>query len=213
MKISVIVPVYNGEELLNQCLDSVFNQSLSPYEVIVVDDGSKDDTRLIAEDYDILYYHQINQGPGAAKNKGLHLATGDYICFLDHDDLWSKHKLEIQLKELLLNSEKIVIGKTCMTNLTGIQFGEIRYFSALGSMMIDKDVFDTIGIFDTHLSTGEDFDWFKRCYEIYRVTYIDELVLYYRRHEKNLTNDFQLNKQFMLSFIRSNLNKIKQKRG
>ncbi len=88
--VSVIIPAYNTENSLNQCLESVFSQTFLPREVIVINDGSEDDTAKIAHEYGdrIVYLYQENSGQGAARNTGLTVATGDYIAFLDADDYW-----------------------------------------------------------------------------------------------------------------------------
>ena len=87
---SVIIPTYNRAALLREALDSVFAQSFTDYEVIVVDDGSTDETAAVVASYGsrIRYFQQQNQGPGAARNLGAKYATGEYIAFLDSDDLW-----------------------------------------------------------------------------------------------------------------------------
>ena len=93
---SVIIPTYNRADLIRAALDSVFAQEFKGYEVIVVDDGSTDSTREILESYDnrIRLFTQGNKGPGAARNLGLEHATGEYVTFLDSDDLWFPWTLE-----------------------------------------------------------------------------------------------------------------------
>jgi len=88
--VTVIIPAYNAEVCLQRCLESVFAQEHPPYQVIVVNDGSTDDTRKIADVYGnrIEYYERGNQGPGASRNEGLKVARGDYVAFLDADDYW-----------------------------------------------------------------------------------------------------------------------------
>lgn len=90
-KVSVIIPVYNAEQFLNECLLSVTGQSYKEIEIICIDDGSKDNSRAICEEWvkkddRVHYFYQGNQGVSAARNKGLDLSTGDYVCFVDADD-------------------------------------------------------------------------------------------------------------------------------
>ncbi|MES2699616.1 MAG: glycosyltransferase family A protein [Pseudomonadota bacterium] len=95
-KFSVIIPSYNRKRYLSECLDSVFTQSYPPFEVIVVDDGSTDGTVeiLSADTRQLTLIRQQNAGPGAARNRGASIATGDYLAFLDSDDLWFSWTLE-----------------------------------------------------------------------------------------------------------------------
>jgi glycosyltransferase involved in cell wall biosynthesis len=96
MKISVAIPLYNSSKVIKMTLDSVVQQSVSPYEILLLDDGSRDDTINKLETYKsrVKVYTQTNQGVAAARNKLCEVASGDYIAFLDHDDLWHPSYLE-----------------------------------------------------------------------------------------------------------------------
>ena len=101
-RISIIIPTYNRAQLIGMTLDSIFAQTLPPYEVIVVDDGSSDGTKEILETHygnRIIYLINKGKGPGAARNTGLSVATGNYIKFFDSDDWMSPNTLETQLKQ------------------------------------------------------------------------------------------------------------------
>jgi len=95
-KISVVIPTYNNAALLCETLDGVRRQTFKDFEIIVVDDGSKDNTGDVVARYDptIHYLQQSNQGPAAARNKGVSLAQGEFIAFCDHDDIWNERHLE-----------------------------------------------------------------------------------------------------------------------
>src|SRR4030042_4290993 len=113
--VSAIIPVYNGEAFLAEAVESIRQQGYRPIEIIIVDDGSTDNTKRIAAGLkgDVHYVYQPNSGLPAARNRGLNEARGDVIAFLDVDDLWSRDKLEHQL--LRLNdapSAEIVLGYT-----------------------------------------------------------------------------------------------------
>src|SRR5213078_156464 len=100
--VSVIIPVYNGARYLRAALESVFAQTYRPIEVIVVDDGSGDDSGVIAQSFpDVHFIHQENQGVAAARNHGFDAARGEFIAFLDQDDLWTPEKLKVQVNYLL----------------------------------------------------------------------------------------------------------------
>lgn len=114
MKISVIVPIYNVEEYLEECLDSVIAQTFSDWEMILVDDGSTDSSGEIAEKYaqqydNVFVIHQVNGGLSAARNTGLDIAKGEYIYFLDSDDYILDNTLQIAYETAEKNSAELVI--------------------------------------------------------------------------------------------------------
>lgn len=113
--ISVIVPVYNDEKYINQCVDSILNQTYPKLEIILIDDGSTDKTAEICEQYrqkfnQIRVLHKINEGVGASRNAGLAMATGDYILFVDHDDWLDKNHIQNLYDLLKKNDADIAIG-------------------------------------------------------------------------------------------------------
>ena len=101
--VSAIIPTYNSVNYISEAINSVLNQTYKNCEIIVVDDGSTDNTRKTVENYirkyphKIKYFYQENKGPSAARNKGIKEARGNYIAFLDSDDLWLPDKLEKQI--------------------------------------------------------------------------------------------------------------------
>ena len=105
MRISTIIPAYNAESTLKECLKSVVGQSVRPFEVILVDDGSTDNTRSVAAKFEskltLRIVSQANSGLGKARNAGMAAATGDAYAFLDADDVWLPGKLEQGVKGLL----------------------------------------------------------------------------------------------------------------
>ena len=107
--VSVIIPTYNSAEFIEPCLQTVFSQTYSFWEIIVVDDGSVDNTRQVLAPYirdgKIKYLFQQNRGPAAARNLALRHARGEYIAFLDSDDLWTPEKLEKQVTVLQKNED------------------------------------------------------------------------------------------------------------
>ncbi|MGA7301658.1 MAG: glycosyltransferase family A protein, partial [Candidatus Sulfotelmatobacter sp.] len=102
-KVSVVIPTYNRAGTVPRAIESVLAQTFTDLEVIVVDDGSSDDTgKVLGEMFGerIRYFAQVNQGASIARNRGIEEARGEWIAFLDSDDLWEKEKLEWQLKAL-----------------------------------------------------------------------------------------------------------------
>ena len=111
--ISVIIPSFNREKTIERCLDSVINQTYPAFEIIVVDDGSEDQTlNIIKEKYvnRVRVISQNHKGAQAARNKGIKAACGEYISFLDSDDEWVPNKLELQVNELIKNPNKVICG-------------------------------------------------------------------------------------------------------
>lgn len=106
-KFSIIIPVYNVEKYIEKCLDSIFNQTLKDFEVIVVNDGTKDKSIELIKNYDIKIINQKNQGLSAARNRGVKEATGEYLLFLDSDDYLEKDTLK-ELNKSLKNNPDIV---------------------------------------------------------------------------------------------------------
>ena len=109
-KVSVIIPAFNCEKYISEAIDSVLNQTCQNFEIIVIDDGSKDNTGVIVREYLNKYpnkikdFHQENKGPAAARNLGIRNAKCEYIAFLDADDLWGKEKLEKSINFLEKNN-------------------------------------------------------------------------------------------------------------
>lgn len=197
--VSIIVPVYNGEAFLAEAVDNIQQQGWQPLEIIIIDDGSTDGTARVASSLkgNVRYVHQSNQGPAAARNKGLEIAGGNVIGFLDADDLWPEGKLETQLRHLSENpSVDIVLGKTQFMRQSESEDARIAYekylkpgiFLNLGSGLFRRSVFEKVGFFDPKLYYSEDADWFIRARELeVSIALIEEITLFYRIHQNNMT--------------------------
>jgi len=198
--VSVIMPVYNGADFLAEALSDLQQQRYQPLEIIIVDDGSVDETATIAAQFkeDIRYVYQSNQGPAAARNTGIKLATGELIAFLDVDDLWAKNRLSTQVDFLATRPEiDIVQGLIQDLELVRIPHdspifevnSEAYYSVNLGSALYRREVFDTVGLFDETLRYNEDTDWFIRAWDNnIKKAQLDEVALFYRKHDGNMTN-------------------------
>ncbi|MEE9614146.1 MAG: glycosyltransferase family A protein, partial [Thermodesulfobacteriota bacterium] len=110
--VSVVVPVYNRPEYVREALTSVFGQTFKDYEVIVVDDGSTEDTKGALGEYlqGVNYFYKKNGGAASARNYGIEKSTGEYVAFLDSDDLWEEDKLDVQVEFLSRNPD---VGLVC----------------------------------------------------------------------------------------------------
>jgi glycosyltransferase involved in cell wall biosynthesis len=159
--VSCIIPVFNGERFLSEAVESVFAQQGSPLEIIVVDDGSTDGTKQVAERFGsmVTYVHQANAGPASARNRGIERASGELIAFLDSDDLWHPEKTMIQLQRFSARPQLAV----CTAHMQNFWSAEVEHEMAtlqdgrltqvqpnLGSSFLARrSVFDAVGLLDT----------------------------------------------------------------
>jgi len=193
-RVSVIIPTHNRERWVVEAIESILDQSYSDYELILVDDGSNDNTckALISFESRIRYVFQPNAGPSVARNTGIHLARGEWIAFLDSDDLWDKRKLEKQIKVLEESQFKI-----CYTEEKWIRNGKLvnprkkhtkysgwiyQYCLPLciispSSVMIHRSVFNQVGYFDPLLPVAEDYDLWLRISSRYPIKLIPEPLI------------------------------------
>jgi len=193
-KVAVIIPSYNRAALLERALTSVIAQTYAATEIIVIDDGSTDNTQQFIEtNYpQIRYLHQSNKGVSAARNAGINATTCEWICLLDSDDSWQPDKLEKQCKALADNPDYLF----CHTNEIWYRNGKVlnqgkkhekhggnifQYCLPLcaispSSAMINKQLFDDLGLFDENLPACEDYDmWLRICCQ-YPVLFLDEAL-------------------------------------
>ncbi len=222
-RISVIIPVHNGEEFLAETIQSVLGQDQPSLEIIVVDDGSTDGTADVVHGFGdrLRYIYQDNSGRAASpRNKGIGLARGEWLIFLDADDLWPEARLETQLLYMDDPETEIVLGYTqrfWARKGTRVydQFTEPELAMKLAASLIRRSVFDKVGLFDTTLRFCDDWDWYMRAREMgIRIVIHPEVAIYYRRHDHNLTNQEDLaNKEFMMVLKRSIDRRRKQGQG
>jgi glycosyltransferase involved in cell wall biosynthesis len=195
--VSVIIPVYNGGRYLRACLESVFAQTYRPFEVIVVDDGSTDDSGIIAQSFaEVRYIQQTNQGVAAARNNGIEAACGEFYAFLDQDDLWKPEKLKLQIDYLQSHPE---LGYTLTQQQFFLEQGAtlpawfrkdllsvVHTGWVLGTLVVRRTTIAQVGNFATGYSAANDSDWFFRAKaaEI-PMAVVPELLLLKRIHEAN----------------------------
>lgn len=205
--VSVIVPVFNGERFIREAMECILSQGYPSLEIIIVDDGSTDKTRDIAEELPagVRYLNQANLGPAAARNRGINEAMGEYIAFLDVDDLWPKDNLSLLVKELLKNDDiDVVHGYTQIARYNQItdtyeyEGNPAESFPySIGAALYRRSVFTKVGLFDTALLYGEDTDWFSRAKDLnVNIKRLQEVTMVVRRHGNNMTcgkNAIELN--------------------
>lgn len=204
-KVSIIIPTFNSIEYLPLALESVLGQTLTDYEVIIVDDGSTDSTKEWGNNLrhpNVQFLSQLNQGCASARNAGLAKASGEYIAFLDADDIWVPSKLEKQACVLdQFPKVGLAYGWVGSINATGQKVGKIRKHYDEGNVwktlilrditecgsvpMIRRECFDKVGTFDTTLSYAQGWDMWIRISAKYSFKVIKEALTYYRSHPGN----------------------------
>ena len=206
MNISVVIPSYNRKDFLKRSIDSAINQTKKPLEIIVVDDGSIDGTEaMIKSDYDFVkFIKQKNKGVSAARNIGIKVSIGEWICFLDSDDEWKKDKLEKQINAMKSNPGYKFFHSNEIWIKNGLRINQKKKHKKYGgdifdkcldmcrispsSVMIDKTVFDEVGNFNENLVVCEDYELWLRICDKYRVFFIDEpLIIKYGGHQGQLS--------------------------
>lgn len=198
--VSVIIPTYNTAKYIGQAIESVLEQTSPPFEIIVVDDGATDDTESVVKKFGahIRYLYQENHGPSHARNRGVEIASGDYVAFIDADDVWLPEHLSIHLNQFnKFENLDISVGFTCemeFNKTPDVDILEAERNSILNlslcASLIKKNTFDDVGFFDEDLIMGEDTDWFLKAKENQKTIAISrELVSLYRKHANNSTND------------------------
>jgi glycosyltransferase involved in cell wall biosynthesis len=216
--VSVIIPVFNGERFLREAVESVLAQQYSSLEIIVVDDGSTDGTANVARSLPetVRYFYQTNQGPAAARNRGIEQAQGSLIAFADADDLWPADKLELQLPYLIKEpAVDIVLGRIQQVLLSEAQeIAEPAFSVNLGSAIIRKSVFERVGLFDETMRYSEDVDWFMRARESgAEIVTIDAVTLLYRQHEENMTRGKSTSELNVLKALKKSLDRRRERTG
>jgi glycosyltransferase involved in cell wall biosynthesis len=197
--ISCIIPVYNGERYLGEAIDSILAQTSRPLEIIVVDDGSTDGTAEVAAGYGdrLSYVRQNNAGPAAARNLGLNLAQGEFVAFLDADDLWHPEKLRRQMARFQARPElDYCVGYVQNFWIPELQAEAEKYRGhrisepmpgyVTGTLLARCVVFEMLGLFDPALDHGDSTEWFLRAVERGAMTeLLPDLLLYRRLHPNN----------------------------
>ncbi|MGI8792789.1 MAG: glycosyltransferase [Acidimicrobiales bacterium] len=216
--VSVVIPSYNYGRFIAEAVDSVLAQTLPPKEVIVVDDGSTDDTLARLGQYrgSIDLITQANAGVSVARNSGVQHSTGDIVAFLDADDVWAPQKLERQVERFERDAgvglvhcclqEVDEVGRLVGKPTEGLEGWVSEELLLLrrpvvgcsSCVAVRRSVHDEIGGFDPRLSTSADWDYAYRVAERYRVALVPEALVHYRGHGSNMHADVDLMRDDML---------------
>ena len=196
--VSVIIPVYNGAAFITRAVDSVLAQSFQDVEIIIIDDGSLDNTQMVLDQFsnqpNIRCYSQDNAGPAHARNTGIQSAKGEFIAFLDCDDIWLPDKLETQVALLRGTSEPgLVHSDYEVIDPTGkvIQFAKagesadplhIAFTGGqaplLSTVIVSRALLEQVGGFDQELWVSEDADLILRLYEVTAFEWVDRVLVH-----------------------------------
>jgi len=197
--LSCIIPVFNGERYLSEALESIFAQTYRPLEIIVVDDGSTDGTAASLTAYrgQITYLWQHNAGQAAARNLGLRAAHGEFVAFLDADDLWRPEKSALQIARFQARPDLDL----CVTHVQNFWSPELHQEEArvrdhplmqalpgyvAPALMARWTLFESVGQFNIKLSHGSDMEWFMRAAEHgANMELLPDVLVYRRLHQSN----------------------------
>jgi glycosyltransferase involved in cell wall biosynthesis len=227
--VTVIIPNYNNETYLPECLESVIKQSYKNMEIIVIDDGSTDRSAEILQKYwsEIKLIKSSHSGASVARNIGIEQSRGQFIAFMDSDDIWISEKIEKQMSKILNNCADLVycgyqeIGLASRIVLPNSHFKGDCYeffknypgvsFLACGGVLIRKSILSKSGLFDKNFKgAAEDWDFLRRICMNGKVDFSDEVLFYYRRHSTSITGRstweyYQGNKMAVINMLREDL--------
>ena len=209
--VSVIMPAYNSEKYIGKSIESVLAQDYEKFELIIVDDGSKDGTKSIVEQYAkndirIKLLEQANQGVSVARNKGLDTATGEYVAFLDSDDLWDADNLSVMVQAAECTKSGLVCASMDIINADGTKQkentaykdgelmdfvtnnNEIRFFWGIGSVIIRRDILEKYHIrFDEGIAIMEDIGFYIKIFAVTNLKSVPRVMAHYCKHENSAT--------------------------
>lgn len=200
--VSVVIPVFNGASFLAGAVACVRAQTHPPRQIIVVDDGSSDETAQVAQTLgaDVEFIAQENRGPAAARNRGLEPVQSDFVSFLDVDDLWPADNLAGQLKifasqpgaEIVLGQTQLLVepgGEVTLRQVAHEGSSALPHLFLIGAALFRRSVFAKVGGFDVRKRFSEDLDWFIRAREHQvRLHLLHQPALIKRCHAHNMTH-------------------------
>src|SRR5712691_8562245 len=217
--VSVVIPCYNQARLLHEAIESALAQTYANREIIVVDDGSTDNTTEVARRYStVRYFYQANAGPSAARNAGVEKSLGEYLVFLDADDRLLPNALKIGIECLrqhpdcafasgfcrLVAADGSLLSEPEQPHIVRDHYLELlrrNYIWCPGSVIYRRSAFQTANGFNESLGRGEDYDLFLRITRDYPIFCHKEFVADYRLHSSTRSADYSLMLQDVLSAL------------
>jgi glycosyltransferase involved in cell wall biosynthesis len=215
-RVSALIPAYNAGRYLPHAIGSIIAQTYTDWEIVVVDDGSRDNTRSVVEAYQprlkdkLQYIRQSNQGISAARNAGIRSARSEFIALLDADDIWLPHRLQRGIQVFDADAETgLVHARVARIDAQGSVVGQLKvepkYMSGniarniltrrahiiCPTVIFRKRCLETAGMFDETLRATEDRDLWFRIARHWKIGYIDEILAYYRLSPASVTSDLE----------------------
>ena len=208
--VSVIISVYNCEKYIASCIESIIQQTYKNIEIIICDDGSTDKTNEIIKTYitKVKYIYQENQGQGAGRNNAVQYSQGEYLAFIDADDMWYENKIELQMSMFekdqslaAVYSEMMIIDENQLklgyhakgTMKRGMIFSELlaENFIGLSSLIVKKNAFEQCGGFSEHRYC-QDFVLLLKLASKFNFDFVNKPLVSYRQHSQSVTSNLQL---------------------
>ena len=216
--VSIIMPAFNAQQYIAESIQSALSQTYQNIEVIVVDDGSKDDTKKIADSFGVpVFVHSVkNGGAAAARNYGVNQANGDWIAFLDSDDIWEPTNLETQMNNLdgkvWSHADSVFFGVghdgTVTASALTPKFGgrvvptlAVNNFIGTTTVIVRKDVFLEEGGFDPEMLALEDWDLWLKIAGKHELSYCPDILAKYRVHAASTSRGARRNLPYHLKII------------
>ena len=208
-KVSVIIPNFNYARFLSEAIESVFDQSHKDIELIIVNNGSTDNSLEILKPFNdrITLVNQANLGQASARNAGLRHITGDFVAFLDADDFWESDKLEKQLQLITKDNELVYSGisrfrdreRKVVSVVAPSHSGDCSQFfltspgvsivlSGESTSLFSRALLKRVGLFDENLNSASGWDFFRRCSKFTKFDFVPEPLTNYRLHDLNMSN-------------------------
>ncbi len=206
-KVSVIIPTHNRAEFLRSAITSVLNQTFQGFEIVIIDDASKDHTQEVIANFNDarikVIHNQFSKGDAGARNIGVINSNGEYIAFLDDDDEWLPEKLEIQT--CLLDNSPPEVGGVCthsfiieqVSGRVSSVFNPERNdlvkenFIRTSSILLRRECFEKCGLFDESMPTSSDYDMWIRISTKFSFKIIEKILVKYYIHENRLTFNYE----------------------
>ena len=234
--VSVIIPTYNRAHLIGKAIKSILNQTFQDFEIIVIDDGSTDNTEETVKSFNnfkIRYIcHANNQGVSVARNTGIRASRGKYIALLDSDDEWLPEKLDKQIKTFKseLPEVGVVYSNVLYIDESGKNINKLgnpkkvegyiyedllggNYVGTSSTLLIKKECFNRVGLFDDLLKAENDWDMWIRIAKYYRFALIKIPLVKYRFHSNRISNNSELKIIMASRILVKYTNELKERRG
>jgi GT2 family glycosyltransferase len=209
-RVSVVIPCHNHAGFLRAAIVSALNQSYRPFEIIIVDDGSNDDSAEVAASFrnQVRLITQSNRGVAAARNRGVAASEGDVLAFLDADDAWPIESLACRLAVMAAADAELVFGRIrqCLGRpaASAPSSGPEQPGRLAGAMLVTRPAFERVGWFDEGLRSAETVDWVARADEVaLRQARCEATVLFRRVHSTNMTRNRAATDPNSLAVLRS----------